>query len=338
MTSSARFRPPRTLEEAGPAPPSAGSVGTTDSRSSWSLRASQRSPLCSTGRELLGARGAERSSEERSAARLLPDGKGALSSSGRPPTFLASTLPSSLLSGRLRGKIAGTAPGRQTPPTPPTSIPASATTSSASSSSSASPPADSFASSAREGGRIDGRASAPGPSGLGPRLPQQPPPSEGRGAFLSSPGSRRTKSSASSAPRNAEDGGLPAQRGEDGTPRPDEVLRRRAQSLPRHHSVVSSTALERLAVLERDVQHLENRVKDLSLASQTEAAPGPLKTELALLEAKANLLECKGIDNIYTGELNSGKAEAKEVKKALLERLEKLFNLVEEVFARLKAS
>eukprot|EP00435_Cladocopium_sp_Y103_P001584 s2547_g1.t1 len=63
---------------------------------------------------------------------------------------------------------------------------------------------------------------------------------------------------------------------------------------------------------------------------------GQARTELAQLEAEAHKLECQGVDNVYTGDLDSGKAEAKDLKKALLARLETVLERIEETFRRLK--
>jgi sugar/nucleoside kinase (ribokinase family) len=87
-----------------------------------------------------------------------------------------------------------------------------------------------------------------------------------------------------------------------------------------------------------ELVQLERRVGEIvavvAEAQSTEAtdALGALKGELAQLEAAAHRLEEAGVDSIYTGDLQSGKAEAKERKKDMLARLDILFANIDEVF------
>jgi GTP1/Obg family GTP-binding protein len=65
---------------------------------------------------------------------------------------------------------------------------------------------------------------------------------------------------------------------------------------------------------------------------------GLLKADLAQLEAEAHKLEAKGVDEIYTCELPAGvQAEAKQIKKAMLARLEKLFESMDATFRSIRA-
>eukprot|EP00913_Durusdinium_trenchii_P022285 g20938.t1 len=68
----------------------------------------------------------------------------------------------------------------------------------------------------------------------------------------------------------------------------------------------------------------------------SEEQRGQVRTELAQLEAQAHKLECQGVDSVYTGDLDSGKADAKDLKKALLGRLESVLEMIEQTFGRLK--
>lgn len=63
-----------------------------------------------------------------------------------------------------------------------------------------------------------------------------------------------------------------------------------------------------------------------------------VKTELAALEAKAHKAETNGVDSVYTGELSSGKVDAKARKKDMIKRLEALFEAIERAFRDIRAA
>lgn len=149
----------------------------------------------------------------------------------------------------------------------------------------------------------------------------------------STPRSRRSETrvnSTSTPTAEADENPAPLPSGED------EVLHRKVRAGQRLYSVPSQDALLQLATVDASVSAIEKRVAEINTLSQREEEPaGPLRTELANLEARAHKIECQGVDNIYTGDLSSGKAEAKEMKKSLLIRLEKLFQLIDATFAQL---
>lgn len=103
-------------------------------------------------------------------------------------------------------------------------------------------------------------------------------------------------------------------------------------------SVKSENALTALNVIEVRLKQIEDRVAELDTFVRElgpHASSGSLakpKSELAQLEADAHKLESTGVDNIYTSELESGKASAKETKKEQLRRLEVLFDRIDGVF------
>ena len=114
------------------------------------------------------------------------------------------------------------------------------------------------------------------------------------------------------------------------------VVKRQPREVPRWYSVSSQGALSQLAAVEMEVLSVQHRVEELAaLPLDTEEQRGQARTELAQLEAEAHKLECQGVDNVYTGDLDSGKAEAKDLKKALLSRLETILERIE-IFRRLK--
>eukprot|EP00812_Abedinium_dasypus_P016104 NODE_9799_length_328_cov_6.923077.p3 GENE.NODE_9799_length_328_cov_6.923077~~NODE_9799_length_328_cov_6.923077.p3 ORF type:complete len:64 (-),score=23.14 NODE_9799_length_328_cov_6.923077:119-310(-) len=59
--------------------------------------------------------------------------------------------------------------------------------------------------------------------------------------------------------------------------------------------------------------------------------------ETAALESEAKQLEGKGVDDVYTGELVSGRQDAKDTKRDMLKRFEMLFENVECIFRTLPA-
>lgn len=106
----------------------------------------------------------------------------------------------------------------------------------------------------------------------------------------------------------------------------------------RMYSIKSEHALNELSHLDGRLSQIEVRVAELGETLRSGSLSGPegfgkMKTELALLEAEAHRLESNGVDNVYTGELTSGKVPAKETKKSQLQRLETLFEQIEEIFS-----
>lgn len=112
------------------------------------------------------------------------------------------------------------------------------------------------------------------------------------------------------------------------------------QRQTRMYSLRSTMALQELSQLEDRLSSVERRVDDIAatIASAGLESIGALKTELALLEAEAHRLESSGVDNVYTGELASGKGAAKETKKSQLQRLEGLFAQIDALFAEMQRS
>mmetsp|Transcript_6173 Transcript_6173/g.17836 ORF Transcript_6173/g.17836 Transcript_6173/m.17836 type:complete len:136 (-) Transcript_6173:111-518(-) len=102
-------------------------------------------------------------------------------------------------------------------------------------------------------------------------------------------------------------------------------------------STASAEAVDKLACVNEELTGIEQRVRQILAELPTSQSPADLKTELAQLESKAKQLETTGIDDVYTGELNSGKQVAKQSKKDMLARLEVLFATVDETFKKMRA-
>eukprot|EP00929_Paragymnodinium_shiwhaense_P064020 TRINITY_DN32033_c0_g1_i2.p1 TRINITY_DN32033_c0_g1~~TRINITY_DN32033_c0_g1_i2.p1 ORF type:complete len:293 (+),score=58.14 TRINITY_DN32033_c0_g1_i2:58-936(+) len=122
-------------------------------------------------------------------------------------------------------------------------------------------------------------------------------------------------------------------------PRPDLASRDHSPEEFRQYSKSSRSALSQLSSTRLQLERVENRVAELTAAiGDSGSSLAAIKTELALLEANMHKLEAHGIDDIYTGELQSARAEAKQMKRSMLTRLESLFETFEKSFAKLKAA
>lgn len=114
----------------------------------------------------------------------------------------------------------------------------------------------------------------------------------------------------------------------------------RGNRVRRCFSMLSENALSLLSDTNEQLLQIEQGVTEITLALQggveLEEAMH-LKNALSQLESKAKRLETKGVDDIYTGELKSGRQLAKDTKKDMLHRLENLFATMEDAFRIIKA-
>lgn len=105
-------------------------------------------------------------------------------------------------------------------------------------------------------------------------------------------------------------------------------------------SLASDDAMRRLGDVDVQLKNIEEEVAQIDHARASDRLPperiAQLKVALAQLEADAHKLETQGVDGIYTSSLVSGLACAKQLKKAQLQRLEVLFQLIEDIFRFLK--
>merc|ERR1712232_572895 len=80
------------------------------------------------------------------------------------------------------------------------------------------------------------------------------------------------------------------------------------------YSMASSQSLTKLQSTNKELLAIEARVAEIGRA--VPHAPlsdlAELRTEAAQLESKAKRIECKGVDDVYTSDLNSGKQVAKD--------------------------
>lgn len=104
-------------------------------------------------------------------------------------------------------------------------------------------------------------------------------------------------------------------------------------------SAPSQQALQTLQNYSAQLEGLEQKVIDVARdLGRGILAMSQARTELAYVEAQGHKLETLGVDSVYCSELTSGKATAKAEKKALLSRLERLFEGIDAEFKKLKAT
>lgn len=87
---------------------------------------------------------------------------------------------------------------------------------------------------------------------------------------------------------------------------------------------------QQLTELDRSVSAVE-----AGLTSQ-QLMPGQARDHLAQIEAQLDKLQCNGVDSIDTFELQSGKAEARSLRKDLTRRGEVLHDRIEVIFRCIK--
>lgn len=181
---------------------------------------------------------------------------------------------------------------------------------------------------------LEGRA-ARGSGGRRGAPPSQAPAAEGASAAPQQPPSPHspTAGPAAPAPAPSPPSGTRERPSSTSAPSAAAPSSRDGREPRRRYSVLSQEALALLSRNEDELRRIEARVADLAAAATAGGEPlAALRAELAQLEADAHKLEAQGVDNIYTGELHSGKSEAKQQKKAMLTRLEALFEKVDQAF------
>lgn len=113
-----------------------------------------------------------------------------------------------------------------------------------------------------------------------------------------------------------------------------------SNQLTKKLSLASDDAMRRLGELDVQLGIIEEGVARIDQARSsgkiTTEDVGQTKMKLAQLEADAHKLETQGVDGIYTSSLVSGLTSAKQLKKGQLQRLEVLFQLIEDIFRYLK--
>mmetsp|Transcript_88929 Transcript_88929/g.163029 ORF Transcript_88929/g.163029 Transcript_88929/m.163029 type:complete len:234 (+) Transcript_88929:1-702(+) len=108
----------------------------------------------------------------------------------------------------------------------------------------------------------------------------------------------------------------------------------------RPHRAMSLLSQEAIAALHgtaTDLGELEAEVEEaVNSLKRGEITPGLCRDRLSQVESKVQKLETNRVDSIYTGSLNSGKAQAKTEKKEQLDRIERLCTRLEQLFKWIK--
>eukprot|EP00930_Biecheleria_cincta_P069392 TRINITY_DN57134_c0_g1_i1.p1 TRINITY_DN57134_c0_g1~~TRINITY_DN57134_c0_g1_i1.p1 ORF type:complete len:406 (-),score=82.89 TRINITY_DN57134_c0_g1_i1:44-1228(-) len=116
----------------------------------------------------------------------------------------------------------------------------------------------------------------------------------------------------------------------DGSAQPPRSLDRRLSSRSAHMMAQLAGFEQQLMELDRSVGAVE-----AGLTSQQLLA-GQARDHLAQIEAQLDKLQCNGVDSIDTFELQSGKAEARSLRKQLTRRSEMLHERIEVIFRFIK--
>jgi len=116
-----------------------------------------------------------------------------------------------------------------------------------------------------------------------------------------------------------------------------ELIQHAARSDVHSFSLASSESLGKLCRTNTQLMQIEKRLEEITDAARQIPVDdlGKLKVELAQLESQAQQLEGTGVDDVYTGELQSGKLIAKESKKDMLKRFEAIYARADNIFAEI---
>lgn len=97
-------------------------------------------------------------------------------------------------------------------------------------------------------------------------------------------------------------------------------------------SARSEHTFERLLDFERQFEEIDASVARIEAGFRNGDPPGKARDELAQLEATLDRLQCEGIDSIDTYELQSGKEQARALRKVLTRRAEQMHGKMDEIF------
>lgn len=95
--------------------------------------------------------------------------------------------------------------------------------------------------------------------------------------------------------------------------------------------------MAQLAGFEQQLTELDRAVGAVEAGlSSHQLMPGQARDHLAQVEAQLDKLQCNGVDSIDTFELQSGKQEARSLRKELTRRGETLHDRIEAIFGCIK--
>lgn len=105
----------------------------------------------------------------------------------------------------------------------------------------------------------------------------------------------------------------------------------------RQLSARSEFIMEQLLDFERQFEDIDASVAAIEAAFRSgELTPGKARDDLAQLEARLDRLQCEGVDSIETFELQSGKDQARALRKVLTRRAEQMHGKFDDIFQEIK--
>jgi len=111
----------------------------------------------------------------------------------------------------------------------------------------------------------------------------------------------------------------------------------RPRMVDRKLSLESEKTLGQLVDFEREFNEIDRGTQEIQEALlRGETSAGQAKTDLALLEANLDKLQCKGVDSIETMDLHSGKERARALRKELTKRAEGMHERMDALFKEIK--
>merc|ERR1719336_1268324 len=95
--------------------------------------------------------------------------------------------------------------------------------------------------------------------------------------------------------------------------------------------------MEQLIDFERQFDEIDARTAEIYAGFQGgQIIPGKARDDLAQLEARLDRLQCEGVDSIETFDLQSGKDQARALRKVLTRRAEQMHERMDDLFAEIK--
>lgn len=95
--------------------------------------------------------------------------------------------------------------------------------------------------------------------------------------------------------------------------------------------------MAQLAGFGRQLDALDEEIGNIEASlDASQLLPGQARDSLAQVEAQLDKLQCHGLDSVDTFDLQSGKLEAKSLRKSLTHRGEVMHQRIEAIFARIK--
>lgn len=92
----------------------------------------------------------------------------------------------------------------------------------------------------------------------------------------------------------------------------------------RKYSTKSQEAILSLLELKQSIQSMENQISEIEKSQVPQDKKAKMVNDLRQLSGSLDRLQYSGVDGVITAELNSGKTNAKELRRSLNQRCEDL--------------